>query len=101
MRAVRCYLTLWSLGLSASVCTAAPGPLPPPADQDLARSIFKELVEIRTTHDHGSTEAARAIQEHLLRASFPETDVTFIAPPDHPAKGNVVVRYRGKDSAKP
>ena len=95
------YFAVWSLGLSVNVFGATPGPLPPAADQQLARSIFKELVEIRTTHDRGSTEAAHAIQEHLLKASFPASDVAFIAPPDHPTKGNVVVRYHGKGSAKP
>ena len=29
-------------------------------------------------------------------AGFASGDVTFIAPPDHPTKGNVIVRYRGK-----
>jgi hypothetical protein len=95
------YLIVLSLSLSMTVFGATPGTLPPAVDQQLARSLFKELVEIRTTHDQGSTEAARAIQKHLLQASFPESDVVFIAPPDHPTKGNVVVRYRGKSLAKP
>jgi acetylornithine deacetylase/succinyl-diaminopimelate desuccinylase-like protein len=80
---------------------ASSAPLPPADDQDLARAIFKELVEINTTHAHGSTAAAQAIREHLLRAGFPPADVTFIAPDDHPTKGNVIVRYRGKGSGKP
>jgi len=84
------------LALSGSASLAAPGPLPPAEDQELARAIFKELVEINTTHDHGSTDAALAIQQHLLRAGFAQNDVVFIAPPEHPTKGNVVVRFRGK-----
>ena len=76
--------------------SAAPAPVPPAADRDLARSILKELVEIRTTHDRGSSEAAHVIEQHLLRAGFPAADVVFIAPPDHPLKGNVIVRYRGR-----
>jgi acetylornithine deacetylase/succinyl-diaminopimelate desuccinylase-like protein len=95
------YLAIWTLGLSLSAFGGTPSTLPPAVDQQLARNIFKELVEIRTTHDRGSTEAARAIQKHLLKASFPESDVVFIAPLDHPTKGNVVVRYHGKGSAKP
>ena len=75
---------------------AAPGPLPPDDDKDLARAILKELVEIKTTHDVGTTVAARAIEQHLLKAGFPAEDVVFVAPSDHPNKGNVVVRYRGK-----
>ena len=80
----------------ASGWAATPGPLPPPEDKDLGRTILKELVEIKTTHDMGSTIAARAIEQHLLKAGFPSEDVVFVAPADHPMKGNLVVRYRGK-----
>jgi acetylornithine deacetylase/succinyl-diaminopimelate desuccinylase-like protein len=90
-----------AFGLSIGALAASPGPLPPAADQALARALFKELVEIDTTHDHGSTEAAEAIQRRLLAEGFPAADVVLIAPPDHPTKGNVVVRYRGKGSGKP
>ena len=90
-----------ALAAAAFAASAQPGPLPPPDDQDLARTLLKELVEIRTTHDVGSTELARAIEGHLLKAGFPASDVVFIAPPDHPTKGNVVVRYRGKGAGKP
>jgi acetylornithine deacetylase/succinyl-diaminopimelate desuccinylase-like protein len=75
---------------------ASPGPLPPQADRDLARDILRELVDINTTHDHGSTEAAKVIQQQLLAAGFPADDVVLIAPADKPTKGNVVVRYRAK-----
>jgi len=75
--------------------------LPPAADQALARSILKELVEINTTHPYGSTDAAQAIQGHLMEAGFSASDVVLVAPTDHPTKGNVVVRYHGKGSAKP
>jgi acetylornithine deacetylase/succinyl-diaminopimelate desuccinylase-like protein len=90
-----------TLGLTLSAWAAQPGPLPPPADQSLARDILKELVEINTTHDHGSSAAAEAIQRRLLAARFPAADVVLIAPVEHPAKGNVVVRYHGKGSGKP
>ncbi len=90
-----------ALTVAAFAAPAQPGPLPPAADQDLARTLLKELVEMRTTHDVGSTDLAQAIQGHLLKAGFPASDVVFMAPPDHPTKGNVVVRYRGKGTAKP
>jgi arginine utilization protein RocB len=76
-------------------------PLPPEDDKELGRAILKELVEINTTHAVGSTVAARAIEQHLLKAGFAADDVVFVAPSDHPTKGNVVVRYRGKGRAKP
>jgi acetylornithine deacetylase/succinyl-diaminopimelate desuccinylase-like protein len=87
-----------ALGLAvAAAAGASPAPvLPPPADQQLARDMLKGLVELNTTHAHGSTEAAKAIQGWLLSAGFPVNDVVLLAPPDHPTKGNVVIRYRGK-----
>ncbi|MGH8315957.1 MAG: M20/M25/M40 family metallo-hydrolase, partial [Steroidobacterales bacterium] len=88
------------LGLTSVAWTAA-APLPPAADQDLARTIFEEMIGMRTTHDVGSTDLAKAIQDHLLHAGFAAEDVVFMAPPDHPTKGNVVVRYRGKGRGKP
>ncbi|MEA3105549.1 MAG: hypothetical protein QOI88_154 [Gammaproteobacteria bacterium] len=80
---------------------AAAPPLPPAADQQLAREMLKTLIEINTTHSHGSTEAAKAIQTWALTAGFAPGDVVLIAPPDHPTKGNVIVRYRGKHPGKP
>jgi acetylornithine deacetylase/succinyl-diaminopimelate desuccinylase-like protein len=88
-------LTL-ALAAAARAWAAPTPPLPPAADQQLARDMLKSLVEINTTHAQGSTEAAKAIQGWLLTAGFAAGDVTLIAPPDHPTKGNVVVRYRGK-----
>src|ERR1700719_802702 len=92
-----------SLGLGATMSasgSSAP-PLPPPVDLQLARDMLKSLVEINTTHTHGSTEAAKAIQGWLSSAGFVAGDVVFIAPSDHPTKGNVVVRYRGKHPGDP
>ena len=88
-------------GVTVGWAAATPGPVPPQEDQELARTIFKELVEIKTTHDMGSTIAARAIEQHLLKAGFPSEDVVFVAPADHPSKGNLVVRYRGKGRESP
>ena len=102
---LRITLLLAAVLALPAIAPAAPKTLPPAEDQRLARDMFKTLVEINTTHAQGSTEAARAIRGWLLTAGFAEDDVTFIAPDDHPTKGNVVVRYRGrkrvKQSAKP
>ncbi|HME40269.1 MAG TPA: M20/M25/M40 family metallo-hydrolase [Steroidobacteraceae bacterium] len=95
----------WIVSLSLAAATAVGAspatPLPPPADQQLARDLLKGLVEINTTHAHGSTDAATAIQGWLLSAGFAPGDVVFLAPSDHPTKGNVVVRYRGKHPSDP
>jgi acetylornithine deacetylase/succinyl-diaminopimelate desuccinylase-like protein len=95
------WVLISSLVATASVWASSAPPVPPPADQQLARDMLKTLVEINTTHAHGSTEAARAIQGWLLSAGFAPGDVVLLAPADHPTKGNVVVRYRGKHSNDP
>jgi acetylornithine deacetylase/succinyl-diaminopimelate desuccinylase-like protein len=82
------------LGLTSVAVAGAP--LPPAGDQQLARDMLKTLVEINTTHAQGSSLAAHAIEQWLLKAGFAVSDVTFIAPEDHPTKGNVILRYRGK-----
>jgi acetylornithine deacetylase/succinyl-diaminopimelate desuccinylase-like protein len=65
-------------------------------DLQLARDMLQSLVAINTTHEYGSTTAAKAIQGWLLSAGFAPDDVVFLAPAEHPTKGNLVVRYRGK-----
>jgi acetylornithine deacetylase/succinyl-diaminopimelate desuccinylase-like protein len=87
-----------SLVLAAALAAA---PLPPEEDRQLARAILEELVTIKTTHDVGTTVAARAIEQHLLKAGFATEDATFVAPAEHPNKGNVVVRYRGHAKGQP
>jgi acetylornithine deacetylase/succinyl-diaminopimelate desuccinylase-like protein len=98
------YLTLLAASTFAcvqAVRASAAGPLPPAVDQQLARDMLKGLVEINTTHAHGSTVAAKAIHERLLAAGFPANDVIVIAPAEHPTKGSVVVRYRGRQPGRP
>lgn len=104
MKPIFATITLSGLVAAAAVTRAddvKPGPLAPAADQALAREIFKELIEINTTHAIGSTEAAKAIQRRLLSQGFSESEVVVIAPPDRPIKGNVVVRYKGRGKGKP
>jgi acetylornithine deacetylase/succinyl-diaminopimelate desuccinylase-like protein len=70
------------------------------AHERLAREIYEELVEIDTTHDHGSTtRAAEAVRKRLLAGGFPEEDVQLLEPA--PGKGNLVVRLRGEGNARP
>jgi acetylornithine deacetylase/succinyl-diaminopimelate desuccinylase-like protein len=95
---------LGPLAASAFLCAqavSAASPLPPPTDQQLARDMLKSLVEINTTHAYGSTAAAKAIQGWLLTAGFAAGDVVFLAPSDHPTKGSVVARYRGRQAGRP
>lgn len=63
----------------------------------LARDILKELTEINTTQDEGSTKAAEAMAARLRKAGFPESDIHLTGPgAEHM---NLVVRYRGKGIA--
>jgi acetylornithine deacetylase/succinyl-diaminopimelate desuccinylase-like protein len=67
--------------------------------KDLAREVFKELIEINTTSSFGSTRAAEAMASRLLKAGFPEGDVHIIGP--DPLHKNLVVRYRGTGKKPP
>ncbi len=76
----------------AAAAAAAPADA---AERELAREIFKQLVEINTTDSVGSTTlAARAMAERLLAAGFAPGDVVVLGPNDR--RGNLVARYRGK-----
>jgi acetylornithine deacetylase/succinyl-diaminopimelate desuccinylase-like protein len=98
---MRGFLVMLGVAAATTVWASATPPLPPAADQQLARDMLQSLVEINTTHAHGSTDAAKAIQGWLLSAGFAAGDVIFLAPPDHPTKGNIVVRYHGKRAKDP
>jgi acetylornithine deacetylase/succinyl-diaminopimelate desuccinylase-like protein len=102
-RSVRELLVLVAgMALGAASASAAPSAiLPPEADRLQARAILKELVETNTTHAHGSTAAAELIRARLLKAGFAAGDVLLLAPADKPAKGNLVVRYRGAGRLEP
>ena len=78
---------------------------PAVADSDLlphqqnAKDFLRELVEIDTTHATGdNTAAAQAMADKLLAAGFPPEDVQILVPAER--KGNLVARYRGRDSGK-
>ncbi|MDX1404239.1 MAG: M20/M25/M40 family metallo-hydrolase [Woeseiaceae bacterium] len=67
--------------------------------QELARDLLKELVEINTTDSVGdNTAAAQAMADRLLAAGFPPEDVQVLAPAER--KGNLVARYRGRESQR-
>jgi acetylornithine deacetylase/succinyl-diaminopimelate desuccinylase-like protein len=71
------------------------------ATETLARDLLKQLVEMNTTHTHGSTDAAKALAARFLAAGFAPQDVAFLAPADHPTKGNLVVRLHGRGNERP
>ena len=70
------------------------------AQQQLARAIFKELIEINTTDSTGDvTKASEAAAARLRAAGFASEDVQVVGP--SPKKRNLVARLRGTGRAKP
>jgi acetylornithine deacetylase/succinyl-diaminopimelate desuccinylase-like protein len=67
--------------------------------QLLARDIFRELIEINTTKDIGSTKAAEAMGARLRTAGFSEKEIQILGP--RPNNKNLVVRYRGNGALQP
>lgn len=68
--------------------------------RQLARDIFRELIEINTTDSVGdNTRAAEAMAARFRAAGFPEGDLHLGGP--MPRKGNLVVRLHGTGAARP
>jgi acetylornithine deacetylase/succinyl-diaminopimelate desuccinylase-like protein len=67
--------------------------------EKLARDIFRELIEIKTTVNVGSSRAAEAMAARLKAAGFPERDVQLLGPSAQHM--NLVARYRGKGTLRP
>lgn len=68
------------------------------ANQQIARDIYKELIEINTGVTTGNvTTAAVAMAKRFREAGIPEADI-FVGGP-RPEKHNVVARIRGKGGA--
>jgi acetylornithine deacetylase/succinyl-diaminopimelate desuccinylase-like protein len=70
------------------------------ATKQLARDIFKQLVEINTTDSVGSTtRAAEAMAKRLRDSGFPASDIYADGP--NARKGNLVARLHGTGAHKP
>jgi acetylornithine deacetylase/succinyl-diaminopimelate desuccinylase-like protein len=87
----------WQLAGTGGVAAQASGLT---REQQLARDIFEELIEINTTDAHGdNTRAAEAMAARLRAAGFAEQDVRVLAPV--PRKGNLVARLHGRNAGLP
>jgi acetylornithine deacetylase/succinyl-diaminopimelate desuccinylase-like protein len=72
----------------------------PAAHRALGRELLRELIDIDTTPDHGSTTAAaQAMAKRFLDAGFDPDDVLVVG--DNPLKRNLVVRLRGRGERQP
>src|SRR5277367_5968852 len=84
--------------LSAIAASAAN--LPPEPERQLAREIYKQLIEIPSGFTTGATTpVAEAVAARLRAAGFPESDI-FLGGAI-PRKFNLVVRYHGSGARKP
>jgi acetylornithine deacetylase/succinyl-diaminopimelate desuccinylase-like protein len=88
----------------AVLCATAAGAqdrtLPPDRERQLARAIYKEIVEIKSGYTTGATTpVAEAVAKRLKAAGFPAADI-FVGGAS-PKKANLVVRYRGTGRRRP
>ncbi|MCU1343641.1 MAG: peptidase [Candidatus Acidoferrum typicum] len=87
------FLAMISAPFSVTAQTLSP-------NQQLARDIYKELVEINTVTATGDTsKAAEAMAARLRAAGYSGADVQAFNPA--PRKGNLVARLHGTGARKP
>lgn len=87
------------LPLLFAVCIRADA-LPPESERQLAREIYKQMVEIKSGFSTGATTpVAEFAAAQLKSAGFPASDI-FVGGPI-PTKANLVVRYHGTGARKP
>ncbi|MFL5614041.1 MAG: M20/M25/M40 family metallo-hydrolase [Gemmatimonadaceae bacterium] len=80
--------------------SAAHDAMPPEQERQLARAIYKEMIEIKSGFTTGSTTpVAQAAARRLRAAGFPDRDI-FVGGAS-PNKANLVVRYRGTGRQRP
>ncbi|HVN87822.1 MAG TPA: M20/M25/M40 family metallo-hydrolase [Candidatus Binatia bacterium] len=91
----RIVVVLVAVSLSGSVRADELSPA-----QQRVHAIYKELIEIDTTHSSGSTTvAANAMAKRLTGAGFAAHDVHLLG--RKPNRGNLVVRLHGSGSQPP
>jgi acetylornithine deacetylase/succinyl-diaminopimelate desuccinylase-like protein len=67
--------------------------------QQLARDIFRQLIETETTLNIGCSKASEAMAARFRAAGFSEHDVQLAGPRSQ--NQNLIVRYRGKGKLRP
>jgi acetylornithine deacetylase/succinyl-diaminopimelate desuccinylase-like protein len=94
MRGIWLLAAAWLI-FSPPIATLAQTGLPA-ADRELARDIFRQLVEIPTTQaDAATTRAAQVLADRLRAAGFPPDDIHVLEP--GPRTGSFVARLRARD----
>ena len=86
--------------LFATSAAAQDRAMPPEAERQLARAIYKEMVETRTGFTTGATTPlVEAVARRLKAAGVPAKDI-FVGGAI-PTKANLVVRYHGTGRQRP
>ncbi len=86
--------------LCATALRAQDRTMPPESERQLARAIYKEMIEIKSGYTTGATTpVAEAVAKRLKAAGFPAADI-FVGGAS-PTKANLVVRYRGTGRRRP
>jgi acetylornithine deacetylase/succinyl-diaminopimelate desuccinylase-like protein len=94
---VACVLLAPIAGAQQSTASRA---MPPEQERQLARAIYKEMIEIKSGFTTGATTpVAEAAARRLKAAGFADRDI-FVGGAS-PNKANLVVRYRGTGRQKP
>ena len=99
------FIAVLAVCIAAVPAAVSQSPLPTTSaeDRELARAIFKQLIEINTTDTPlgNVTTATAAMQKRFLDAGFTADDVHLLGP--DPRKMNLVVRLRadGTPTEKP
>ncbi len=97
MNPLKLFLTMLVLGVGTAPGASAQSLSP---HQQLAREIYKQLIDINTTDSAGNTTvAAEAIAKRLRDAGFSAADVHVLGA--EPRKGNLVARLRGTGARRP
>jgi len=92
-------LKFFALAVLSALCLTAET-MSPESERQLARDIYKELIEIKSGYTTGATTpAAEAMAARLRAAGFSDSDI-FVGGAI-PTKANIVVRYRGTGASKP
>jgi acetylornithine deacetylase/succinyl-diaminopimelate desuccinylase-like protein len=100
MRAAMISRVVACVTLCATAAAAQDRAMPPQAERDAARAIYKEMVETRTGFTTGATTPlVEAVARRLKTAGFPAKDI-FVGGPI-PTKANLVVRYHGTGRQRP
>jgi len=83
-----------------AICAARGQTQVPDQTKQLARDIFKQLIEINTTDSVGNvTTAAEAMAKRLRDGGFADGDIKIAGPNER--KKNLVARFRGTGKRKP